>query len=703
MLSSTRWKVVSGKLRGLPPRLLLACGSVLLTLLLLEGATRLLVAPPAPVQLRDGIYVSQLAKVNGRDTVLSASGAPLPEKKRDGEIRIFVFGESSVQGSPWGYFGSPPTLLHDQLRAVVPGKDITVVNMGRGAGYMIDSYYFLASIGRFSPDYVVVYQGGNDSYRYDREMCMPATHPTLYRGWRWIAEHSRFAWTVRAQGPQAIANLVHPGGGSRSDSPMGSVDLCDDTTAFRGWSEILSETGRAMGAHVILTTPVQNPLRWAEDGGAFSNVDLPLHPADREEGYRRLLACILTDGCDVPAVWSEVRPAGRNGAGYQRDYWGEPRPRAMLEAAAATGARGIDLYAYLEKRAAGGLSPLLFADEVHLTLEGSSQVAWQWTSLLGPDLGSGPLPELPLPVDRERYLGDIFRHGGNGGLGGAGQSGRACLLFSWATLYLRVNMALIAGSILEQAVALDTPAKGVLPTTRAGLQARLLIGWLRQLDGLDPELPPALAARLGEVNVAEMTRQLREHPDCSTLGGPGPLPGETVGGYDPPGSLHAIPPGREALFLAMLGGGEIEGCSLQGAEIQSAQVRARYRCSGGKEAVVELHHPSEAVPALARTAKFSLVAADPAPSEALIRTLADRIRSKEEAFEWLVVTHGEHQDSTPAVAHPRSAALPRILGGAGVALAGLLVLWQRRRRRARIDAVPEPTARAQGTQGRRKE
>jgi hypothetical protein len=667
-------------LARLAPRLLLALTSVAVTLLVLEALTRLFVAPPAPVQLRDGLYVSQLAKVNGRDTVLLIDGKPLPERKRDGEIRIFVFGESSIQGAPWGYHGSPPTLLYDQLRAVVPGKDLTVVNMGRGAGYMIDSYYFLASIGRFSPDYVVIYQGGNDSYRIDREMCMPATHPVLYRGFRWLVEHSRFAWTARAQGPLAIARLRHPGGGDPgSDSPMGAVDLCDDTTAFRGWSEILSETGREMGAKVILTTPVQSPLRWAEDGVALAGIDKPVRPTDREEEYQRLLACILTDGCDVAALWREVRPAGRHGGGYQRDHWCEPRPRVMLEAAAKTGARAIDLYAYLEKTAAGGLSPRIFSDDIHLTMEGYWRLSWLWTSLLGPDLGSGPLAELPPPLDRERYLGDILRHGGNGGMGGAGQSGRACLLLSWANVYLRVNMPLLAGSVLEQAVALDTAVPGVPPTTHAGLQARLLIGWLRQLDGLDSGLPPALAARLGSVSVAEMTKQLREHPDCSTLGGSDPLPGEVSGGYDPPGSLHAIPPGREALFMSMLGGSPMAGCSLQGAEIRSTIVHASYRCAGGQTAVVELHHPTDAAAAAVRTAKFALVALDPAPPEALLPALADRIRTKEEAFEWLVVTKGENDAPIRAVVRPSPSRLPRTLLGTGVALAALLVLWRRRR------------------------
>ena len=69
-------------------RLLLAAGSVLTTALLLEGATRLLVPPPAPVALQEGVYVTPLPLVTGRDTVAIVRGQPLPEAKRPGEIRI---------------------------------------------------------------------------------------------------------------------------------------------------------------------------------------------------------------------------------------------------------------------------------------------------------------------------------------------------------------------------------------------------------------------------------------------------------------------------------------------------------------------------------------------------------------------------------------------------------------------------------------
>ena len=293
-------------------RLLLAFITLTITVLLLEGMTRLLIAKPAPVLLRDHLYVSQLAKVNGRDTVLIAQGEPLPEKKRAGEIRIFVFGESSIQGSPFGYRGSPPALLHDQLRAVAPEKDITVVNMGRGAGYMIDSYYFMVSIARFQPDYVVIYQGGNDAYRTDREMCLPATHPTLYRGWRFLVEHSRLLFTLRTKGPGLYIKLKQA---SKEPFYGDGPALCDETAAFRGWADILIETAEQSGAQVIITTPVQNPLRWTEDGNVSGKLDLPLRPDQKDESYRRLLGCLLTPGCDLGAVQRGPGPATHAGKG----------------------------------------------------------------------------------------------------------------------------------------------------------------------------------------------------------------------------------------------------------------------------------------------------------------------------------------------------------------------------------------------------
>ena len=194
-------------------RWLLALASLASTLLLGECGVRCFVPRPAPHRASEGLYFNTLRKVDGFDTRLIVTGESLPEKKRPGELRIAVFGESTVQGSPWDSMGSPPTMLRDQLVALYPGRDLTIINMGRGAGYSMDAYYFLVSLKTFALDYVIVYEGANDEYKLDREMCLPSTHPHLHAAWRWIVTHSRLAFTLRAVAPGWLLDLQNRDGG----------------------------------------------------------------------------------------------------------------------------------------------------------------------------------------------------------------------------------------------------------------------------------------------------------------------------------------------------------------------------------------------------------------------------------------------------------------------------------------------------------
>ena len=127
-----RWKKVA-----------LAASSLALTLLVLELVARLTMPGHAPVLLRDGIYLNALPLATGVAPSSLAElpeGDPLPEDKRPGELRIFVFGESSVEGVPLGARASAPTMFHDLLVDVYPDRDITVVdsrNVSMGQGLMV--------------------------------------------------------------------------------------------------------------------------------------------------------------------------------------------------------------------------------------------------------------------------------------------------------------------------------------------------------------------------------------------------------------------------------------------------------------------------------------------------------------------------------------------------------------------------------------
>ena len=179
------------------------------------------------------------------------------------------------------------------------------------------------------------------------------------------------------------------------------------------------------------------------------------------------------------------------------------------------------------------------------------------------------------------------------------------------------------------------------------------------------------------MDVAELTRQLHEHPDCSTVGGPLlPVPSGGGAGDDLWPGVHAIPPAAEAILTGMLGGAPA-GCAFEGAEIQKTLVHATYRCAGDRRAAVDLYHPADAATALAKTEKFALVAGDPAPPPALVSALRDRILEKEAAFAWLRIQRASAP--APRAAPARRAPVVPLLLGLALVAAGLLLGWRRRR------------------------
>lgn len=111
-------------------------------------------------------------------------------------------------------------------------------------------------------------------------------------------------------------------------------------------------------------------------------------------------------------------------------------------------------------------------------------------------------------------------------------------------------------------------------------------------------------------------------------------------GAPPPRSTIAldarfIPPGKEDLFAAMLGRGAAlpDGCVFATGQIERTLVRGAYTCSG-ERIVVELRHPSAAPADAVRTAKLAIVTTEGTPPAALLASLRERIREREDAFAW---------------------------------------------------------------------
>ncbi len=86
----------------------------------------------------------------------------LQDKPADG-LRVFVIGESSVWGFPWGPAYSLTRFLQEQLAAALPGRTVEVVNCGiMGIASWHTRRIVAEEVVRFAPDVVIIYTGHND-------------------------------------------------------------------------------------------------------------------------------------------------------------------------------------------------------------------------------------------------------------------------------------------------------------------------------------------------------------------------------------------------------------------------------------------------------------------------------------------------------------------------------------------------------------
>ena len=106
--------------------------------------------------------------------------------------------------------------------------------------------------------------------------------------------------------------------------------------------------------------------------------------------------------------------------------------------------------------------------------------------------------------------------------------------------------------------------------------------------------------------------------------------GDSVGVGEP-----VIPPGQEALLLAMLGRGALlpGGCRLAAGGVDHSVVDASYSCPWG-EVVFELSYPDGSAPAVTQTQSFAISLRSGSSPPALVDALAAFVRSRESQFVW---------------------------------------------------------------------
>lgn len=458
---------------------LLALASLALVLVVLEVGAWRVVAGLGPVKVRDGLYANPLPLITGvggppLDLRYLPRGERLAAERGPDEVRIAVFGESSVEGSPFDVEASFPAMLLDYLEENVPGRTFTVVNMGRSASIATNVYYYLMYIHTYRPDYVVFYMGMNDDPQLPGEPCMLGESPRLYGVWQALAERSWLLWLTRAYGPQIV--WKHTG---KSDW-YGERDCSVPT--FGLWTRELTRLARASGARVVIANPVMSALEPLEPTE---------HPSDRKfpaksDEYRRLLACALTEGCDLTARLLDdlAKPATEGGPSrlelHRRDL--ESRAAAWRAAALEYGAAQIPFHRLLAAISPHGLlAETYFADRQHLSPPGYLFLA----RLVGERLRllmTGQ-PERPVAAP---HVADLAPY-----LAATHSSGLSVLFEQFRRGHalavvdgLRFSMAAFGGQPPDPRFASEVA------------RARIAWAWLRTVAGLDHGLPPELVPEL---------------------------------------------------------------------------------------------------------------------------------------------------------------------------------------------------------------
>lgn len=365
-----------------------------MTAISMEFIGRTLESSHAPVRLRDGVFVNELPLVTGVAAGSFArtprQGPRLPRAKAPQEIRVFVFGESSVEGVPLDANASAPTMLYDMLAARYPGRPVTVVNMGRTASISANTFYYLLASRRYAPDFVIFYMGMNDDPKMTGEQCWPISHPQLHRLWRWLAGRSWVLWSVRTFGPA----LLWSRGTVEPESRL-SQRLCA-ADPFPEWTRLLVSTAGRTGAGVIVTTPVRNVFAHIDQANEVAHNAGRRSENGLSDNYRRLLQCRLTDGCDAIALAMDLYEGGST----DRDTLPPPemgdelarvrypfRSHKMLldykanawKEAVCEHCDYIDFRTSLAQASPHGiLAGVFFADEIHLRPEGYFYLARHW-------------------------------------------------------------------------------------------------------------------------------------------------------------------------------------------------------------------------------------------------------------------------------------------------------------------------------------
>jgi tetratricopeptide (TPR) repeat protein len=301
-----------------------------------------------------------------------------PAEKAAGTLRIFVQGESSAAGFPYGRWASPAALLQQRLQRAYPDRNIEVINTGMAA---VTSYVlldFADEIIARQPDAVVIYTGHNEYLGIGGvgSSLASARSPTLARTIAALRHLHLYRVLERAlasllTGADPLAGrdgtLMSRVAAERS-IPLGSPLYQRGLAQFRGNLERLLQRYRAAGVTVFIGSLASNE----RDQPPFAS-------APREQGDLSALAR-FERGRALEAAGDFAAARVEYLAAKDRDELRFRAPQAfndvIRETAAAADATVVDVQGALAAASSNGIIGAdLMLEHVHPNVEGYFRLA----------------------------------------------------------------------------------------------------------------------------------------------------------------------------------------------------------------------------------------------------------------------------------------------------------------------------------------
>jgi hypothetical protein len=299
-----------------------------------------------------------------------------PAAKAPGSVRIFVQGESSAAGFPYGRWASPAAMLQQRLQRAYPDRDFEVINTGMAA---VTSYVlldFADEVIAQQPDAVAIYTGHNEYLGIGGvgSSLAAARSPSVARAVMQLRRLHLYRALERSLGallagkdvPDRTDGTLMSRVAAERSIPLGSPLYERGLDQFRGNLERLLAKYRDAGIPVFIGTLASNE----RDQPPFAGGDAAADGAQAHFDKARTLEA----AGDHAAARTEYLAA------KDRDELRFRAPEAcndvIREAAAKSGATVVDVQAALVAASSHGIiGTELMLEHVHPNVEGYFRLA----------------------------------------------------------------------------------------------------------------------------------------------------------------------------------------------------------------------------------------------------------------------------------------------------------------------------------------